>query len=157
MYGVNYSSPFNELNYFEVTKTFPPDLMHDLLEGVIPLIIKLVLSWAHREKHITIQEVNNELEKLSIGQNDKRNKPVHLSEQILHGSGIVGSASQKWFLFRILPLLIAHRIPPNSKQWNVFLLCCDIVDIVIAPKVKKENLLILDTLVCEFLMFSGML
>lgn len=94
--------------------------MHDLLEGVIPLIIKLVLSWAHKEKHITIQELNNELQQLSIGQNDKKNTPVELSERTLHKSGIVGSASQKWFLFRILPFLMAHHIPPNSKHWKVF-------------------------------------
>ncbi len=66
MYGVNYPSPFNELNYFDVTQAFPPDIMHDLLEGVIPLIIKLVLSWAHKEKHITIQELNDELQQLSL-------------------------------------------------------------------------------------------
>lgn len=147
MYGVNYTSPFNELNYFDVTQAFPPDIMHDLLEGVIPLVIKLVLSWAHKEKHITIQELNDELQQLSIGQNDKKNKPVQLSERTFHKSGVAGSASQKWLLFRILPFLMAHRIPSNSKHWNVFLLCRDIVDIVIAPRVKRENLAMLDTLV----------
>ncbi len=134
MYGVNYPSPFNELNYFDVTQAFPPDIMHDLLEGVIPLIIKLVLSWAHKEKHITIQELNDELQQLSIGQNDKKNKPVQLSERTLHKSGIAGPASQKCFLFKILPFLMAHRVPPNSKHWNVFLLCCDIV---IAPRLSN--------------------
>lgn len=58
-YGVNYPSPFSELNYFDMTQTFPYDIMHDLLEGVIPLIIKLVLSWAPKEKHITIKELND--------------------------------------------------------------------------------------------------
>lgn len=57
-YGVNGPSPFSELNYFDVTKAFPPDIMHDLLEGVFPLVLKLVVCQAHKEKHITIQEIN---------------------------------------------------------------------------------------------------
>ncbi|KAF1391041.1 hypothetical protein PFLUV_G00064480 [Perca fluviatilis] len=71
-YGVNGPSPLNELKYFDVTKGFPPDIMHDLLEGVVPLTVKLVVCQAHKEKHITIQEMNEELQQLHIGQNDKK-------------------------------------------------------------------------------------
>ncbi len=46
--------------------------MHDFLEGVVPLVLRLVLSKAHREEVITIQEFNEELRKLAFGQNDKK-------------------------------------------------------------------------------------
>ena len=69
----------------------------------------------------------------------------------MQGSGISGSAAQKWCLFRLLPFLIAHCIPPNCSNWDVFLLCRDIVDIVTAPKIKRESLSVLNLLVCEFL------
>lgn len=149
-YGVYSSSPFDELHYFDVTKSLPPDIMHDLLEGVIPLVMKLVISKAHTEKHITINEINEELQKIHIGQNDKTNKPVQLSER-LRTVGVSGSASQKWCLFRLLPFLKAHRVPPNCNYWNVFLLCHDITEIVMSPKVRKENLVLLNLLVQEFL------
>lgn len=141
----------SELAYFDTTKSFPPDIMHDLLEGVIPLVLRLVLTQAHREKHITIDEVNEELKKMSFGQNDTANKPVLLSENLIRKSGIVGSASQKWCLFRLLPFLIAHSVPPDSKYWHVFLLCQEISDIVMASTVKKQSLPMLDLLVHEFL------
>lgn len=133
-----------------MTTSLPPDAMHDLLEGVIALVMKLVISKAHTEKHITIREVNEELQKLSIGQNDKRNKPVQLSDR-LQNVGVSGSASQKWCLFRLLPFVMAHRVPLNCKYWNVFLLCREISDIVMARKVNKEELPLLNVLVCEFL------
>lgn len=82
----------------------------------------------------------------------KKNKPVPLSEKVLKNSGIVGSASQKWCLFRILPFLVAHRIPEDSSYWRVYLLCREIADIVMAPAVKKESLPLLDQLVSEFLL-----
>lgn len=109
-YGVYSPSPFDELHYFDVTTALPPDVMHDLLEGVIPLVIKLVISKAHTEKHITSQEINEELQKIHIGQKDKENKPAQLSER-LQNVGITRSASQKWCLFRLLPFLMAHRMP----------------------------------------------
>ncbi|KAI7812698.1 hypothetical protein IRJ41_007415 [Triplophysa rosa] len=46
-YGVVSECPFTELNYFDVTKTFPPDLMHNLLEGVVPLVITRVIQALH--------------------------------------------------------------------------------------------------------------
>lgn len=101
-YGVNGSSPLNELKYFDVTKTFPPDIMHDLLEGVIPLTIKLVVCQAHKEKHVTIQEINEELQQLSIGQNDAKNRPVQLSERLMQNSGIAGES------LSILSLLVCE-------------------------------------------------
>ncbi|XP_035989246.1 uncharacterized protein LOC110368027 isoform X1 [Fundulus heteroclitus] len=149
-YGVNSSSPFDTLRYFDVTKSLPPDIMHDLLEGVIPLVMKLVICKAQTEKHITIKEINEELQKICIGQNDKANKPVLLPER-LQKVGVTGSASQKWCLFRLLPFLMAHHIPPDCKYWHVFLLCREISEIVMAPKVRRDNLLMLDLLVQEFL------
>ena len=149
-YGVNGPSPFTDLDYFDTTTAFPPDVMHDVLEGVIPLVLKLVIGKAHTEKHITIREINDELKRLCIGQNDKNNRPVQLSER-LHVVGITGSASQKWCLFRLLPFVLAHRVPLNCEYWKVFLLCREIAEIVMAPKVNKNTLLLLNGLVEDFL------
>ncbi|KAJ8346571.1 hypothetical protein SKAU_G00279720 [Synaphobranchus kaupii] len=146
LYGVHGTSSFDDLGYFDVTKCLPPDIMHDMLEGVFPLTMKHVICEAHRQKHITITEINEELEKICIGQNDKANKPVLLSAQ-LHTKGIVGTASQKWCLFRLLPFIMGHRIPPGSRYWHVFLLCRDIADIVMAAKVRKDELACLELLV----------
>ena len=80
-----------------------------------------------------------------IGLNDKANKPVLLSERLL--VGIVGTATQKWCLFRLLPFVMGHRFPPGSRYWHVFLLCKEIADIVMAPKVMKDELAYLEMLV----------
>lgn len=151
LYGVNGNCTFDALPYFDVTKCFPPDVMHDLLEGVLPLVMKLVICKAHNQKHITISELNDELKNVNIGKNDRRNKPVPLTEKLLGHSKIVGSASQKWCLFRLLPFLMAQHIPSDSPYWHVFLLCSEIVDIVMATKVRKDELAHLKLLIQEFL------
>lgn len=50
-----------------------------------------------------------------------------------------------------IAFLMAHRIPPDSPYWHVFLLCSEIVDIVMATKVRKDELAHLNLLVQEFL------
>ena len=85
--------------------------MHDLLEGVIHLVMKLVICKALSEKHITINEINDELKHINLGKNDRQNKTVELTETILRDCSIARSASRIWCLFKILPFLMAHHIP----------------------------------------------
>jgi len=45
MFGVNRRSLLMSLSYFDVTSgSLIPDVMHDFLEGVVPLELKLMLK-----------------------------------------------------------------------------------------------------------------
>ena len=46
-------------------------------------------------------------------------------------------ASQKWFLFRVLPLLIGSLVPENNLYWQLILKLRNIVDIVFADEVTE--------------------
>ena len=78
VYGVKSACPFSILQSFQVLEGFPPDIMHDCLEGIVPLTMKLVLKHLIRDKHVTLQKVNAELKLLSWG-NDNQYK-VQLSD-----------------------------------------------------------------------------
>lgn len=41
--GVKFDSPLNELPGFHVQEGLPPDIMHDIFEGIVPYGIKLRL------------------------------------------------------------------------------------------------------------------
>ena len=62
LYGLTGSCPFDKPPYFEVTESFPPDLMHDILEGVIPQVLKLVLLKLSHERLVTLQQFNDQLQ-----------------------------------------------------------------------------------------------
>ena len=51
LYGVTGPCAFSEIPNFSVTNAFPPDVMHDFLEGVVPHVIKLLVRSLHREKN----------------------------------------------------------------------------------------------------------
>ena len=45
MYGINYRSPLDSLSNFEVAEgAMIPGIMHDILEGVLPLEMKNMLK-----------------------------------------------------------------------------------------------------------------
>lgn len=136
LYGVTGHCPFDKLPHFEVTESFPPDLMHDILEGVIPQVLKLVLQKLNCEKLVTLEQFNDQLQQFPFGQNDITHRPVLLKPSALHQGVIPGKAVEKLTLFRLLPFLIGSFVPQEDSYWALYLLCRSICDIVLAPVIK---------------------
>ena len=62
-YGVNYSSTLNHIDNFHVVTQLPQDIMHVLLEGVIPYELKLMLAcFIMDEKYFTCVQLNERIE-----------------------------------------------------------------------------------------------
>jgi hypothetical protein len=51
-YGVQCKSVFSDLTYFSVVESLPPDAMHDILEGLCPINVKIVLQYLIRNKKL---------------------------------------------------------------------------------------------------------
>ncbi|XP_065672066.1 uncharacterized protein LOC105845782 isoform X1 [Hydra vulgaris] len=142
---------FLDLSYFKLTESFPPDLMHDLHEGIIPLILKLLISNLHCGGIVTVSQLNYEIENFKFLKNDKKNKPIIIPLTVPSGTGnIVGSASEKFILFYFLTYLIGDRVPINNKHWKLYLLLRDIVDYLMCYKISRTIFSYLQLLVESF-------
>lgn len=150
-YGVVKVCPFTELHYFDVTRAFPPDLMHDFLEGIIPIVVCKVITTLHQLKIVTLNDINSELEAFTIGKNDRRNIPQTLPQSVLKQNKLTGSAAQNLCLFRILPLLIGHYIPEGEIHWDIYLRCREIGDMILAPCIRRSIIPVLSFQIGEFL------
>ena len=59
VYGINHTSALCDVPYFDVTQQLPQDVMHLLLEGIIPNNIGLLLTHVIQSlKIITLAEIN---------------------------------------------------------------------------------------------------
>ncbi|XP_047139727.1 uncharacterized protein LOC105845782 isoform X2 [Hydra vulgaris] len=151
VYGVVKRCPLLDLSYFKLTESFPPDLMHDLHEGIIPLILKLLIINLHCDGIVTVSQLNYEIENFEFLKNDKKNKPIVIPLTVPSGTGnIVGSASEKFSLFYFLTFLIGDRVPINNKHWKLYLLLRDIVDYLMCYKISRTVLSYLQLLVESF-------
>ena len=148
--GVKRGCILNTLRYFHVTKNVAPDIMHDMLEGVIPMEVKLVLyTFIYDDKFFKLDTLNNLLSSHNYGHCDKKNKPSQILESTLKGKdhSLKQHASQMWCLVRVLPLLIGSFIPQNNPYWDLILKLRTIVDIAFADSVTESLTLYLKHLI----------
>ena len=148
VYGVTSSCPFSELCGFSPAISFPPDIMHDCLEGVIPYFLQhLVNSLA-----ISISDVNQKLKSFCFGSADQKNAPKSVNSNVFHLNGkISASASEARCVFRLLPFVIGDEVSSSNNAWKLYLLLCDIFDIILAPKIDSSDLNYLSVLLSSFL------
>ena len=75
-YGINYRSPLNDIPFYHVANTqLPQDIMHVILEGVLSLEVKLMLSvYISDKKYFTIDFLNERIMSFSYGKSEARNK-----------------------------------------------------------------------------------
>ena len=85
-YGVNYRSSLNEIPLFNVADwQLPQDVMHVLLEGVLPLELKLFLDYlisinAFIVSHLNVRIASFQYGHTSAGTKPSTIDPTHLSQ-----------------------------------------------------------------------------
>ena len=74
-FGINCKSSLNDLKYFHVCDGFLiPDIMHDVLEGVLQYEVKLMLQYMITiERYFTLDMVNTKLENLELSKAESVN------------------------------------------------------------------------------------
>ncbi|CAN8015608.1 unnamed protein product, partial [Ixodes persulcatus] len=150
-YGVNGPSAMLALEHFDVTKQLLPDVMHDLFEGGMALVLHHVLQGLVSEGTLVLTDLKK-VASFKVGFHDKKNKPEDLHPNIIKDChALKGTASQKWCLFRLLPLILASRIPEGNVHWDLYLQYREIVDIVLATQMPSETLPYLEDRIQNFL------
>ena len=140
-YGINMKSGLLDVNYFSMFGGgLPHDAMHDILEGIAPLEIKLLLRHFVTSKLFSLRDFNSKLVNFNYGYMES-DKPIPILSQVLNSQdkSIRSSSSEMLVLIRVLPFLIADKILENDDHWRCFLLLRKIVDDVLCP-VASENL-----------------
>ena len=101
VYGVKRSSVLNKSRYFHVIEGLDLDIMHDQLEGVLPLEVKLLLKKIVQvQKLITLDQINQRISSFTYGPADQKNKPSPLKQQqIFQSDAATISQTGKRFLF----------------------------------------------------------
>lgn len=87
-------------------------LLHDLLEGVVPYELKLLLNYLIENKYITVAIVNERINSFDFGYSELSDKPSLLDERVLKSNDqkIWQSASKMWLLAVYFPLLVGDLV-----------------------------------------------
>lgn len=150
-YGIKFNSPFNRLRYGHIINLLPPDLSHDLCEGVIPRVLTLALKYFICEKKFfTLDFLKYKLKNFPLGPQDKRNLfdfiPLDFATR---RGGIGGNATKNLYLLRFLLFFVADKIPETDSVLNLVAHLFDIVQIIMSERIPDVLLIYLDVLIRE--------
>ena len=139
VYGIKRASCLNDLQYFHVVYGFPPDLSHDIFEGVVQKTVTKVIEALVSDKIFSLQNLNDAIEQFQFEGSDKTNKPgvvpVSLSSFKLNFT-----QAQMWCFLRLLPLLIGTKVPEGNVYWEILLNFLDVVEFMCAHSFSKADI-----------------
>lgn len=128
------------LAFFHPVTGFPPDILHDLFEGVIPIELSLCLQDLISRAFFTLDRLNCCIKSFPYKYSDKVKKPKTISKIAFSKHSIGGNAHENWALLRLLPLMIDDIVPVNEPAWEILMDLKEIVEIVVSDKVTEEAL-----------------
>ncbi|XP_042630364.1 uncharacterized protein LOC109063425 isoform X1 [Cyprinus carpio] len=149
-YGVKGGCVLSErLEYFHTVGGFPPDIMHDLMEGVIPIEMSLCINDLVLRKLISLESLNQAIKQFPYKFSDKVDQPQIIPATFASRGTIGGNAHENWALIRLLPLIIGFDIPERDQTWEILLLLKDILEMAVAFRFTEDSLDFLDAKIAE--------
>ena len=75
VYGIKERCCLNDLEHFHVINGLPPDLAHDVFEGIAKKVLSNIVGCFCKEKIVRLEEINGNISSFKFSDLDKRNKP----------------------------------------------------------------------------------
>lgn len=82
---------------------FPPDILHDLLEGLVPFELSLCFQKLIDQKYISLESLNKAIKEFPYTFTDNIDRPQIIPKSHTAKSTILGNAHENWTLLRLLP------------------------------------------------------
>lgn len=137
------------LSHFHVTTGYPPDVLHDLLEGIVPGELALCFGLLIKKKYFSLEQLNRIIKNFPYKWKDKTNCPQGVPQTFASRKTIGGNAHENWCLLRLLPLMIGNKVPEEEPAWQLLMILKDVVELVMSPTFTKESIGYLDSLIAE--------
>jgi len=138
-----------KLSHFHVTQGYPPDIVHDLFEGIVPVELALCLREFVSKKYLSLETLNTLILNFPYKWGDRTNRPHIIPCTYASKCNIGGNAHENWNLLRLLPFIIGDLIPESEPGWLVLLDLKEIVELAVAPIHNEETIAYLNSKITE--------
>lgn len=138
-----------KLNHFHVTTGYPPDVLHDLLEGIVPVELALCLDILIKKKYFSLEELNRIVKQFPYKWKDRTNCPQGIPPNLTARKTIGGNAHENWCLLRLLPLMIGPKVSEEEQAWQLLMTLKDVVELVMSSIHTDQSIGYLESLIAE--------
>lgn len=149
-FGVQNPCILNELKYFNFLDSPTVDIMHDVLEGVVPYELKLVLQKLIDLKCFTLEQINQRILSHDYGTLESKNRPCPIRLDNV-GNRIGQKAAQAWCLIRFLPIILGDLIQTEDqlKFWELILKLLECMSYIFCRNFSEATIISLKTSVIK--------
>lgn len=148
--GVKGQCPIpKNLEHFHVVKGYPLDILHNVLEGIVPVEVSLCPTDLIAQKFFTLDMLNEIIRSFNYTFTDKTDQPQTIAKGFSTKGTIGGNGHENWSVIRFLPLFIGHCVPERNTTWGILMLLKDIVELVVAPRHTNDPLHVLECKLAE--------
>lgn len=147
--GVKFFSILNHLSYYDVIKNNTVDPMHDILEGIAPLVLMSLLNKLVELKKISFDGVNERIRFHQYGQLHRSCLPT---AEISKDKKMSLSASESWCLLIHFAYIFGDLITDDLvEHWEVIVNLLKKTHLVFAKEIKMSEIDELETQIYSFL------
>lgn len=124
--------------------------MHDVLEGLLPLLLYEITNYCIKSKFFTLAQLNHGILNFYYGSKEVKDKPGVIDALHLKKKKLRQSAIQIWLLAVSLRLLIGGIIRRN-ETWHCFTTFLEVMGRIFSSSISVSDVEILSDLIFEFL------
>lgn len=137
------------LQHFHPITGFPPDILHDLFEGIVPVELALCISEMIQKKYFTLEDLNKKICTFPYQQTDRLDKPQQISKNFAAKRTIGGNGHENSTLLRLLPLMVGSKVPEGDEAWAILMDLKEIVQLVLSPSFTEESIHYMQTKISD--------
>lgn len=152
--GIKRQSLLSDLKTNSALGLMALDIAHDINEGTFEYDFGLILYHFIKDSPdipLTLHELNSRIKKFDYGTNEKRNKPVVITNEKLAAKHSKMSGSEASGLIRNIGLMIGDLIPRGNEHWQLLILLKEIYDILTSPVITTDIIDYLESLITRYL------
>ena len=148
-YGLRKRCPLNQLQAFHAVISFPPDCMHDWLEGVIAQDLNGGIKILVQKGWFSLNDYNYELNRLGYPSYESYDRPQEVPKK---SKKLSGKAVSLWVHIRNFPMIMKSLVRDQDDEvFQYLLLLVDITAKITAMEFRGYEIYVLEEKVIEFL------
>ena len=109
LFGIKHMCPLNSLQSFHSTSGFPPDILHDVMEGVISEDLLGIIRILSSKNWFSIEEYNQTLQSLNYKSYEASDRPENLALS-MRVKKLNGKACSVWTHMRNFSFVIRNFV-----------------------------------------------
>lgn len=136
------------LQHFHPVSGFPPDILHDLFEGIVPVELALCNREMICLKYFTLEHLNTKIRTFPYQHSDRVDKPQPIPKTFAAKLRIGGNGHENSTL-RLLPLMLGSKVPEGDETWAILMDLKEIVQLVLSPSFTEESIQYMQTKISD--------